>query len=143
MPRAAVSIAYRCKCCSKTHLSPTQVFQEAAFLSLQMQSYFDNTRYFCPSSGNVKTYSYDDHYWINEAMLPKLCAYVTQFLEENGIIDQLLHHTDGELLPPDEQMNHLPPPRNALPSGMAPPPGSRTGVTPRIDHSPLRKMMAG
>ncbi len=138
-----MSIVYRCKCCAKTHLAPTQVFQEAAFHSLQMQSYFENTRYFCPSNGDVRNYSFDDHQWVNEMILPKLCGYIMQWLEEKGQTDQILHQSEGELLSPEEMPSHLPPSRNALPSGQVLSPSPKSHVTPKIDHSPLRKMMAG
>lgn len=141
--RDAVSIVYRCKCCSKTHLAPTQVFQEAAFQSLQMQSYFDNTRYLCPASGGVKTYEFEDHFWINELMLPKLCSMVMRWLEQTGQVDQLFNSSEAEILSAEESMQHLPAAQPALATGVLISPGSKSHIIPKMDPGVLRKAAAG
>lgn len=138
-----MSIIYQCKCCSKSHLAPTQVFQEAAFQSLQMQSYFDNTRYFCPSTGGVKSYAFEDHSWVNEAALTRLCSMIMKWMEETGQIDQLLHETDGELLSPDQHMKHLPSNKPALPQGLVLNAPGKSHIIPKRDPGVLRKAAAG
>jgi hypothetical protein len=109
----AVAIIYQCKCCSQLHLSPTQVFQESAFNSLQMQSYFDNIRYFCAGTGRFMTYGYEDHSWLNDAMLPKLCSLIVRWLQQNGQESVIPTLTGGELLPSGAGMSRTALPPNA------------------------------
>lgn len=96
-----MSVIYRCKCCSGSHLSPLQVFQESSFHSLKMQNYFDNSYYVCPVTRTMQGYVYEDHFWVDGKQLTKLSGYILQWVKEKDRMDSLFSPVDGELLTPE------------------------------------------
>ncbi|MBW3623181.1 MAG: hypothetical protein KY468_07190 [Armatimonadetes bacterium] len=112
-----MSVIYHCKNCRNPHLSPIQVHQETAFHSLQMQSYFDGARYRCPATKASESYDFDDHSWVDEGILNKLCSHILDWLIRTGQMEESVHLLEGELLAPEPETGR-PRPAQLLPPGI-------------------------